>query len=298
MLRLVLTAGIGIFFYLNTEAQLRRFYSLNDAEDYDTVAFDLKATSGISFVRHVKGGNPLHIFGNPDLDKINPSFDARVVDRTCKVQLTLDEYRSSGLGEGLVFAMFDARSKKEEDPNYWKILLNDKKVYDLNLNYGIGSSDIDLSGVHVRNLKITTGSADVMVNYAKGQPNMCQMDTFMVKVDLGSLEAKDLDHARSKNIIAEVGFGEAVLDLSTALSHSCHVKAAIGAGSLDVILPLDAPVIIYIKDSPLCSIQMADKFEEVEENVFVNMTYAADAENLLTFNVDVALGSVTFSYED
>jgi hypothetical protein len=298
MLRLILTVGLGVFFLHGSQAQLRRFYSLNDVSTFDTVVFNLKATSGISFVRHVKGGNPLHIFGNPDLDKINPSFDVQVENRICNVQLTLDEFRSSGFGDGLVFAMLNAKSKSEEDPNYWKILLNDRKVYDLNLNYGIGSSDIDLSGVFVRNLKINTGSADVVVNYKKGQPNLCKMDTFMVKVDLGSLIAKDLHHSRSRNVVAEIGFGQALLDFSSVLDHQCNVTAAIGAGSLEVVLPRDAPVIIQIKDSPLCSVTMAKGFEEVEQNVFISMSYDSYAENLLTFHVDVTLGNVTFTYED
>ena len=43
---------------------------------------------------------------------------------------------------------------------------------------------------------------------------------------------------------------------------------------------------------------MVEGFEEVEKNVFVNMNYSAGAENLLTFNVDVALGMVRFKYSD
>ena len=57
-------------------------------------------------------------------------------------------------------------------------------------------------------------------------------------------------------------------------------------------------MIIHIKDSPLCSVKIADGFEEVEKNVFVNMSYSADAENLLSFDIDVALGMVRFMYAD
>ena len=296
MLKLVLTAVLGMSFLLGVQAQIKKFYSLDNVSTYDTVDFTLKATSGISFIRHVNGGNPLNIFGNPDLNKINPRFDAQTSNRTCWVNLDLDEYRSSRLGNGLVFAML--KDNEEDEDNYWKFLINDQKIYNLILNYGIGSSDVDLSGTHVNKLKITTGNADVVVNYDKDEPNLTEMDTFMVKVDLGTLVAKDLYHSRARNVIAEIGFGQALLDFSHSMDKSCLIKAAVGAGKLEIILPRDSPVIIQIKDSPLCGVTMAKGYEEVEKNVYVNMNYNSSADNLLTFKIDVALGSVKFSYAD
>ena len=293
MLRLVLTVWLCAGTLQVLYAQLRRFYELSEQEAYDTVDFDLKATSGISFVRHVPGGNPLKIFGNPDLERINPTFNASVADNTCQVRLLLDEYRQSMVGDGLVFAMLG--TKDEGEDNYWKFLLNDTKVYNLNLNYGIGSSDIDLSGIAVRRLKITTGSADVVVNYDDGKINQVEMDTFMVKVDLGSVEAKGLNMARAKNLVAEVGFGQGLLDFRQGLQTSCEVFATVGAGRLMVILPRDEPVIIYIKDSPLCNVRVPRSLQRIKKNVYVNEDYDAQAENLLSINVDVSMGSVSFA---
>lgn len=289
-----MTAGLGAIL-LSAHAQLKRFYSLDNVSSFDTVEFSLHATSGTSFFRNVQGGNPLNIFGNPDLDKINPSFNGQLDGRTYIVDLQLDEYKSSSLGDGLVYAMFS--NKEEEEGNYWKILLNDLKVYRLNLDYGIGSSDIDLSGTAVENLMLKTGSADITVNYQKDQPNRIEMDTFMVKVDLGSFSGNDLYYSRAKNLIAEIGFGQAKLDFSKAMESTCNVKASVGAGKLIIILPKDEPVIIKIKDSPLCGISMVKNFEEVENNVFVNMAYNARARNLLKFDIDLALGNVYFEYE-
>jgi hypothetical protein len=292
MLRLAMLFWLCVGSLHMLHAQLRRFYELDEAESFDTVDFTLKATSGISFIRHVDGGNPLNIFGNPDLDRINPSFHSKIGNNTCKVKLTLDEYRKSMVGDGLVFAMMG--SKEEEEDNYWKFLINDSKVYNLDLSYGIGSSDVDLSGTAINKLKITTGSADVVVDYSKEAANMIEMDTFMVKVDLGSIKANKISKARAKNLIAEIGFGQGLLDFEEKLQSKCDVHATIGAGRLNVILPNDEPVIIYMKDSPLCNISMPKSMEKVEKNVYVNMEYEAYADNLLTIYVEVAMGSVNF----
>jgi len=53
-----------------------------------------------------------------------------------------------------------------------------------------------------------------------------------------------------------------------------------------------------VKDSPLCAVKIAKDFEEVEKNVFVNSFYNTNADIILTFNVDVALGLVKFKYQD
>jgi hypothetical protein len=246
MLKLVLLVCMSATSFHYLQAQLKRFYQLSEQDTYDTVAFTLKATSGISFIRQADGGNPLHIFGNPDLDHINPTFHSSVVGKTCHAKLVLEEYRKSMVGDGLLFAMMG--KKEEEESNYWKFLLNENKVYNLDLNYGIGSSDVDLSGTAVQNVKIRTVVRMWVVNYAKRQPNLVEMDTFMVKVDLGSLEAHDIELSRAKNIIAEIGFGKGLLDFRRPGIKPCNVYATVGAGSLNVVLPTNEPVIIHMKE--------------------------------------------------
>ena len=176
-----------------------------------------------------------------------------------------------------------------------KVHVDDGKVYRLNLSYGFGKADVDLSGTSVQNFKVKSGGADILVDYANGEPNKIEMDTFWVKSDMGSIVAKNMELARAKYVVANIGFGRAYLDFSEAEQQKCTVNASVGAGNLDIFLPSqDVPMIIYMKESPLCGLRMSDDFEEVERNVYVNMEYDAEAENLLIFNVDVALGNVTF----
>lgn len=292
-----MTIGLSLVISYSLVAQLKKFYSLSDVSKFDTVNFEFKATSGHSYWRLVPQENPLVIYGNPDLEKINPTFDAIVYGRSCEVNLELEEYRSSGLGDGLAFAMLGS-APSEHDDNYWKVLLNDEKVYNLDLHFGIGTSDIDLGGAHVKKLKIRTGSADVRVKYDRESPNLCAMDTFLVKVDMGSVVTKDLYHSRARLVIADIGFGQATLDFTHPVKQQCQVQANVGLGNLMVYLPRNEPVIIYLQDSPFRGLNMAKDFEEVEKNVFINRSYSEEADNLLTFKVDVSLGNVVFHYAE
>lgn len=278
--------------------QLKKFYSLNDEVAFDTVAFSLHATSGNCFVKATPdlAESPLVIYGNPDLDKINPSFKFQIQKNTCRAQLDLQEFRSSSFGDGLVFAML--RSSEEEN-NYWKIHFDDKKIYKLDLNYGVGNADIDLSNASIKSFKLKSGTADINVDYDRDKPNKIVMDTFKVQVDMGTFTSSHLELARAKHIIANIGFGRALLDLDEVTNQQCTVKASVGAGNLDIIIPdKNVPIIIYLKESPLCGVKIAPGFEQVEKNVYVNMAYSSKARDLLTFNIDVALGSVSFYYKD
>ena len=296
MLRLVLITGTYLLTSLSALAQLTKFYTVKESMEFDTVDFYLKATATNCLLKQAETDiNPLTIYGNPDLDKINPSFASKVKNRTCYAKLALDEYSSSGFGDSFTMAV----SRSDKDNDFWKVNLSKDKIYRLNLIYGFGNADVNLTGSSVKELKIKSGSADIIVGYDDGNMNPIQMDTFFVKADFGSIIAKRMELTRAKNVITKIGFGNVLLDFDQLVAERCSVNASVGAGNLEIILPKDdTPVIIHLKDSPLCAVKIADGFEEVEKNVFVNMSYSANAENLLSFDVDVALGMVRFKYTD
>lgn len=281
---------------LSAFAQLSKFYTIKESTEFDTVDFYLKATATNCLLKQSETDrNPLTIYGSPDLEKINPTFASKIKNNTCYSKLVLDEYNSSGFGDSFSMAV----SRNDKDNDFWKINLGARKTYRLNLIYGFGNADVNLTGSSVQRLKIKSGSADIVVGYDEGSMNPIRMDTFYVKADFGSIVAKRMELTRAKKVITKIGFGNVLLDFDQQMNEKCSVDASVGAGNLEILLPKDGtPIIIQIRDSPLCAVKIADGFEEVEKNVFVNMSYAADAKNLLSFDVDVALGMVRFRYTD
>lgn len=298
MLRLVIVVSLCLNVSLGAHAQLKKFYTLKESNEYDTVDFVLRASSGNSFIKnYADSSEPMVIYGNPDLERINPSFKTRYSGKTCYATLDLDAFNSFSFGDGFSFVM--AKKAKEEHGNYWKVLVNDKKVYRFYMKYGVGNTEVDLSNIKLDKLRLNTGSANVVVGYQPEKANLIKMDTFFVKVDMGSLETKYLANSRAKCYTADIGFGTAKLDFRGKSEGKVQCNAKIGAGSLDVLVPnRDSPIIIYLKDSPFCGIRMEDDFEEVEKNVWVNHSYSAKANNLMTFNVDLALGTISFAYAE
>lgn len=294
MLRVYLVVALVLVIVMNGHGQLKKFYTIKDDSSFDTIAFSLKATSGTCFLNPSDHQDPLTIFGNPSFSEVNPTFHTNVNNRTNKVNLFLEDYNQKGLSQAISYSMF---GNEKSEKNFWKVYMADKKIYNLDLKYGVGDAYVNLSNLAVSRFKIESGSANVKVLYDDSSVNKCPMDTFYVNVDVGNLVTKNVNKANAKVVIADVGFGSAILDFSEGVSDHCKVNVSVGAGKLKIIVPEEGhPAIVYFKSSPLCNISLSQAFEEVDENVYVNRSYSADAKNLMEFNVDVALGNIVFEY--
>jgi len=286
-----------MFFLCREEGccQLKKFYTVKNVSSYDTIDFALKATSGTCFIKPSHHDDPLTIYGNPTFSDVNPNFKTEIMGRTNFITLDLEDYNKKGLSHAITFSMFSEDEKTEKD--YWKIYLTEDKIYNLNLNYGIGDAHIDLSDLAISKFKLESGSADVRISYDEGKKNKCQMDTFAVSVDMGNITVDRMHSSNVKYVLAEVGFGTVVLDFSQGIDYKCKIKAVIGAGKLKIRIPENAsPSIVNYKNSPLCKMSLVDGFEKVDDGVYVNKSFSPNATNLLEFDLDVALGNIIFEY--
>jgi hypothetical protein len=274
--------------------QIKKQFSVEDAPSCEQIKLTLKANSGTCFIKPSHNPEILNVFSNQSEQHYSHQFVKEINGKVCQVTLSLEEVQSEGFSQTVSSRVFG--SEKPEQEKFWKMYLTDAKPYSLELNYGVGNANVDLSGLAIKILKINTGSADVKIGYHSGLENLVEMDTFSVKVDMGSVTAKNLSLARPKYVMANVGFGNVMLDLSTAPEVSNHIKGSVGAGNLVIILPSDdsVPVMVKIKDSWLCSITLTDDLKETSANTYANAAYAKNPKNALTFDLDVSLGNIVF----
>lgn len=274
--------------------QIKKQFSVEDVPSCDKIKLTLKANSGTCFIKPSHNAEILNVFSNQSEQTYSHQFIKEVKGKVCQITLSLEEVKSESFSQTVSSRVFG--SEKHEHEKFWKMYLTDTKPYSLELNYGVGNANVDLSGLAVKILKINTGSADVNIGYHSGLENLVEMDTFSVKVDMGSVTARNLSLARPKYVVANVGFGNVMLDLSAAPEVANHIKGSVGAGNLVIILPSDdsVPVMVKIKDSWLCSIELTDDLKQTSPNVYANAAYAKSPKNALTFDLDVSLGNIVF----
>ena len=278
---------------LSTYGQIQKHFTVENDSSFDRVDLTLSGGSGTCYIRPTPNVNPVNIYGRSESDVPSPVCESVLEQRVQKVNVNFidGKFNESSISN-MPFKVF---ASDNSDPDQWHIYLSKKKPVNLHLNYGIGNAFVDLSGLSIEKLNINTGSANVNVGYMSGQYNQMEMDTFCIKVDLGELEARHVTLSNAKNIIADVGFGSLYLDFTEKSKVRSQVNATVGAGNLVVNADESInPMIIYIKNSPLCRITIPEGFTKIRENVFVNSQYDQDAENLITFNIDVTMGNIVF----
>lgn len=276
-----------------TLGQIKKQFTVESTPACENIKLHLRANSGNCYIKPSQNPDILNVFTNQDESSYSHNYRKETRGKTCEVYLNLEEVYSEGIGQTISTKMFGNAEKPASD-KLWKMYLTDSKPYFLELNYAVGNAHVDLSGLAIKKLKINTGSADVTVSYASLE-NQVDMDTFSVKVDLGSLNVKNLNLSRTKYMIADVGFGNMTLDFSNTPLITNKIKGSVGAGNLVIILPsAQTPVLIKINDSWLCSVSVPHGLKKVNDTTFASASYTKDAKNALIFDLDVSMGSIVF----
>jgi hypothetical protein len=272
--------------------QIKKQFTVEDSQDCDDIRLCLKANSSNCYIKPSQDADLLNVFSNQDENAYSHNFKKQITGKTCEILLRLEENNTEGMSHAISTRFFGSDAPPAD--HFWKVYLTDDKPYLLELNYGVGNANVDLSGLSIKRLKINTGSADVNVGYFSLE-NQVDMDTFYVKVDLGSVNVKNLNLSRSRYVAADVGFGNMMLDFSNKPLISNKIKGSVGAGNLIIILPdEDTPILVKIHDSWLCSVKMPGYLKKIGENTFANSAYTKGSKNSLTFDLDVSMGSIVF----
>ncbi len=277
---------------LLTEAQITRQFSVEEKEGYSLVCFDFSSYKGISNLKREFTGYPLSATAN--LGKINilPSFSHEIRDGVLFAHLEHKNVESESLGRTLSYRLF---SNDDADFDHtWDIGLDGNFLYDLNLHFGIGKANLDFSYLPISNCKIKTASADVTLQYGSKKPNTVNMDTLMVAIHMGSLYAEDLHLSNAKKVLFDVSYGSVNLSFSDSMSGASEIATIVGAGSVNIQLPgQDLPYLVKIKSTAMCRTKVPSYLKEIEDKTYVSKGYQADAKNLMTFLIDVSVGSVS-----
>lgn len=273
--------------------QVKKQFSVEEKEKCDRIELCIKAKTGNCFIRPSQNAEILNVYSNQEIENYAHSLTNEVKNKICKLNLALKQEPKRGMGEKISYSMMG--NEMTPSDKFWKIYLTEKKPYSLDLSYGLGNANVDLSGLAVQRVKIKTASADVNISYTPGMENKVDMDTFCVKVDMGSVSVKNLHLARTKTVLADVGFGNILLDLSEKPLVRYKVKGSVGAGNLTVYMPAqDVPMLVKVNESWLCSVNFTKDLKKVADNTYANAAYSKNPKDAITFDLDVSMGNITF----
>jgi hypothetical protein len=285
---------IGLFLGINFQpyAQISKEFKVEEKHGYNLVHLDFNVYKGFSQIKRKQLDYPLHI--HSDLAKVNilPSFSYQIKDKVLNANLIHRNVESESLGKSLSYKIFS--SSINDFDHKWDVGLNSNYLYNLQLYFGIGKASIDLANLPVSNCIIRSASADILLDYSTKAANPVKMDSIMVSINMGNLEAHHLNYTNAKEMIFEINYGTLNLEFSGVMPESCRVNAVVGAGKVNLTLPDESqPYILHIKSTAMCRTYVPKHLKDLGNKTYVSRSYKENAANLMQLTIDVSVGSVT-----
>ena len=186
---------------------------------------------------------------------------------------------------------FNRRSVQWADEASATIELSKQVTMDLELHFGAGKAEIELGGLALRNVSISTGASDARVSF--GAMNPIVAEEVSIEAGAAELHVEGLGNSRAKRVEFQGGVGATVLDFSGA-SGNMEAEIEMGVGSLTLRLPRSHGVKVE-RNAFLSSFDAPELVRD--GNSYVSRNWAG-ATQRLSIDVSAALGSIDIQWVD
>lgn len=184
------------------------------------------------------------------------------------------------------------RPRSTESGSAAKLHLTREVPMDLDLEFGAGKAEIDLTGMALERLELSTGASQTSVNF--GAPNPVQASEITIEAGAAELTVTGLGNTRAERITFRGGLGETVLDFGGEWTRSVQAKVEMGIGSLTLSIPREVGVRLA-RRSFLASFDSAGL--ERRNDGYYSTTWN-DATTRLDMDVSAAIGSIEIVWID
>lgn len=157
---------------------------------------------------------------------------------------------------------------------------------DLDLEFGAVRGDLDLGGLSLTGLELSTGASESTVDVSR--PNPVPMDRATFEVGAADFTARNLGNLNAERIQVDAGIGEVSLWFDGAWERDARVSLKMGLGSLRLHFPEGLGVRLS-KDSFLTSLDSEGLVKRGD--AYYSLDWET-AERKVTLDLDAAFGSV------
>lgn len=179
--------------------------------------------------------------------------------------------------------------REDHHHNYLDIKLSDAIPISFEIDLGAGRGDINLTGLQVKDMRISTGASKVNLECSK--PNPISAGDIYIESGVGKFTATDLSNLNSENLKFSGGIGSYRLDFDGILKRTTEVQVEVGLGSIKIDIPKSIPVKLVYGDHWFSSFHIDDDFSRKEEDVYETEDFK-DASKHMTIQLEAGLGTV------
>lgn len=163
---------------------------------------------------------------------------------------------------------------------------------DLEMSFGAGEANLDLGGLSLRRLDLSTGASETRVSFSA--PNRAAADRIDLRAGVSDFVATGLGNANASRFTFEGGVGSTTLDFGGSWRRSASGSIQIGMGSLDLRFPRALGVKI-VKNSFLTKFESSGLVKRGD--AFYSRNWDT-ADHQLTLTIDAGMGSIDVGWID
>jgi hypothetical protein len=177
------------------------------------------------------------------------------------------------------------RGKDNEIVNTWDLKLGQSPM-NLNINAGAYTGNMNLSGLHLRNLTISDGASDSQVTFESANPEV--LDVFTYETGASSVKLTGLGYANFKELNFKGGVGDYKLDFAGALQRNATVNIDAGMSTLRLSIPSGTQAKVEISGG-MKGVKTEGTWTAHEDTY----TTAGASDYTLSIKINIGLGSLT-----
>ncbi|MEX2571924.1 MAG: hypothetical protein WD737_11550 [Gemmatimonadota bacterium] len=163
---------------------------------------------------------------------------------------------------------------------------------DLRLEFGAGEAEIELGGIALERLSLSTGASETRVDFSN--PNPIAAEQIRIEAGAADLRVTGLGNTRAARIEFQGGVGATVLDFSGDWQGDATASVQMGVGSVTLRLPRSQG--IRLNRSSFLTSFSAPGLERQGDSYYSANWGTADQQLIL--DVSAALGSIDIEWID
>lgn len=186
----------------------------------------------------------------------------------------------------------NGRRMNIESGGHADVRLSREVPISLNIEFGAGEAELDLSGMRLRYASISTGASESVVRF--DQPNPIRAERLRIQAGAADLKVFGLGNVRSDDYSFDGGVGSTLLDFSGQWDRDAHASIQLGVGKLVLRLPRGLGVRVN-QDSFLTRFDSEGLVKRGDSY------YSTDwdrADHQLTIDVNAAFGAIDVEWVD
>ena len=159
---------------------------------------------------------------------------------------------------------------------------------DLEVDFGAGRAELDLTGLPLRELEVNTGASASVLYIDEANPE--QMESASITVGAADLRVRGLGNLNAEEVEVKAGLGSVVLELDGEWPRDGFLYIEMGLGALEIRVPESLGVRVRHRSKSILSSIDAEGLVK-NGNVYSSVNWDS-AERHVEIDISAALGSI------